>query len=420
MEQKENLSISCLDDVKKQLMKMAQYHLDHYDKAGTYEYSKDMASLYDEASKIVINLSEKERDAIVQLLEDFPRKSGGYNFPISLDMMFRSDGHGFSKLFKMVKTDCLAPFSLKISQAFVNTALKFAQTNEFKGITTLYLCSDEITGLSRHGTESINERDGTLSYIGGAHPFGGKRDKVTSMISATLTANFAPFMEMATSHELFDKVCEKRKSLPTFDARAFPVNRGVVGLMVQSRLLSCYRNTVSELHDYFFGTKAGHGLDCKEKRRRMLEKFDFDFNNDCPAFLKFGVFVKGNRAYVPSKIPALDSTFVEFLYAKESDYALTNEEFHKKIVQDFSKNCEIIPFEEVMAMYPNGYISEKVKEGKRAKYESDMAIQLEQSRLNAEKSKQIIKPSREETIRARAEKKLRRAEKQQGREIKLN
>lgn len=389
-----NNIIMSMNDINKTFGEMASYHIINMGKQQSYEYNKIMYDLFDKISDISLKIIEDndtsdkdQREFLITTLENLPRQLGGYNLPISLDMMFRSDGHSFSKLFNVFKESNFQPFSLEITRSFVNTIIKFANTNEFKNMTVFYLCSDEITGLSRHG-ELVKEKD-KYAY-NGAHPFGGKKDKLTSMISATISSNFSIEMKKLVDQKTFDQVCEQRKSLPTFDARVFPTNQKLVGLMFLSRILSCYRNTVSELHDYFFGTKAGFGMSSSDKKKHMLDVYEFDFDKQCPPCLKYGIFIKGSKTFVPLKIPKNDDQFVEFLYSKETSEMPVN----------------TTTFEDILNLYPEGnYIPGTIRNNKKEKYHEDMKIRTERMIQKEERSKQRIRPSKEEVIKLRIERK---------------
>ena len=381
-----------LDEITQLFTKMGIYALTEYKNCLSTEYNNTMSKLFNELSEKVLEIISKNKDKdlkelVISSLESLPRQLGGHILPISLDLMFRSDGHSFSKLFHAFKKNNLQPFSLNINKVFVNTCLKFASTDEFKSITTFYLCSDEITGLSRHG--SLIKEDNT--YTGG-HPFGGKRDKLTSMIASTLSANFSLEMGKLVDRKIFDEVCGQRKSLPTFDARVFPTNSKIVGEMFLSRILSCHRNTVSEFHDYFFGTKAGFGMSSTDKKKHMMTDYQYDFDKECPSCLKYGIFIKDGHVLVPTKIPKNDDKFVEFLYEKRFD--------DLKVSSD-----EFVSFEDMLKLYPEGnYIPETIRTEKNKQYEKNNQIAIEKKLLKEEKSKQYIRPDRDEVIRLRNEK----------------
>lgn len=74
-----------------------------------------MYSLYDKISDIFMKLikDKNQREHIIMMLENFSRNMN-YDIPISLDLMFRADGHNFSKLLKCIKKDDLQPFSLNL------------------------------------------------------------------------------------------------------------------------------------------------------------------------------------------------------------------------------------------------------------------------------------------------------------------
>ncbi|AYV78391.1 MAG: hypothetical protein Edafosvirus11_26 [Edafosvirus sp.] len=387
------------DTLKKQItdsfIEMAVYHIGNYNHYLTFEYNETMEKIFDKISDDVIKATEVfrslkikkdfKKDELISMLEDIPRKVGGYNVPLMLDMMFRADGHSFSKLFNVFKKSDLQPFSLAITQSFVDLVKQFSKTNEFTPFQTYFLCSDEITGLSKHGAMT---KDMQL----GMHPFGAKRDKVTSMISATLSANFKDILAQYTDEDIVSKTSEQRKSYPTFDARVFPTNKKLVGKMFYSRIQSCYRNSVSEFHDYFFGTKAGHGINTKDKIKHMADEHKFDYEIMCPPCLKYGIFIKSGTAIVPLKKPINDDKFVDFLYSLDDD----------------EKNIpfEYILFDDMLALYPDGhYISADILKLKKDKYDNDLKLQKQRELDKLEAGKKYVNPDKEEVLRLRKLKK---------------
>ncbi|AYV80500.1 MAG: hypothetical protein Harvfovirus2_30 [Harvfovirus sp.] len=374
-------------------MEMAGYHLMNHDKIQELSYNNAMCKLYDKVAHHTVKAREllhfirtedkNKKDELIAMLEDLPRQMGGFNIPLTLDLMFRADGHGFSKLLGFFKKIDLQPFSLTIAQTFITLVTKFLKTDEFKGMQTCYWCSDEITAVSKHGFITAKEQVGM-------HPFGAKRDKITSMISGTLSANFSHILEQATDAKLIAEISSRRKSFPTFDARVFPSNTTLIGHMFKSRVDSCYRNTVSELHDYFFGTKSGHGMNSKLKIKHMLDVFKFDFETMCPPCLKYGVFIKEQKAIVPLRKPIPNDKFVEFLYAKG----------------EIEPPFEYILFEDMLKQYPMGhYIPEQVRNEKKIKYETEAKLNKEKELLKAEKMFEYPRPTKEETVRLRELKK---------------
>jgi hypothetical protein len=231
----------------------------------------------------------------------------------------------------------------------------------------------------------------------GSHPFGAKRDKITSMISSTLSANFTPLLEAITGVHLMERIARERKSFPTFDARVFMANRLVVGKMFVSRVKSCYRNAVGEFHDYFFGAKAAHGLSSGEKVERISACYNFHFESMCPPCLKYGVFIKGQKAIVPLTKPYDCDKFVDFLYAKDWE----------------EKDCpfKYVLFEDMMEAYPSGcYIDKEIMDQKRVEFRAAAKMREEKEFLKEARSLEYPRPSREEVLRLRAYKKKNREE----------
>jgi len=378
-----------IETITTELLEIAKYHLTCPDEL-SYEYNKKIHDLYDKISDLIIknNLNTKDKDSqtqIIDLLENLPRNLGGSTIPISLDLMFRCDGHGFSKFLSFFKKIDHQPFSLQVLQTFINSIINFSHVNEFREITTFYMCSDEITGLSPHGTEIFEKNKNT--YIG-SHPFGGRKDKVTSMLSAMISVYFFDTLRKMFDLDFFEEICAKRKVLPTFDARIFPTNQKLVGDMFISRMLSCSRNTVSEFHDYFFGTKSGFKMSSSEKKQHMLEIHNYDYDVECPKFLKYGVYIKNHKAYVPLKIPKNDDKFIEFLYSK-----------------DYIQHDDFVPFEDIIKNYNNIYIPKDIYENKKIQHEEQLKYSEERKKEKEEKAKDYPRPSKEEIEKARLDRK---------------
>ena len=340
-----------------------------------FEYSQKISVTFDKIADIICdliesNISNDSKINLITKLEENPLLCEHRLIPRSLDLIYRSDGHGFSKFLKPFKNVHCQPFLLDITNALNQLVVGFEKMNEFKKkLSTYYLCSDEITGLSPHGeicdkVTSYEESNILIRSYTGQHPFSGKINKTTSMIASTISANFSPLMRKAVDPKLFDEICEKRKSYPTFDARVFASNRKLVGMMFISRVRSCYRNTVSEFHDYFFGTKSGFKMNSTEKIKHMRDVYQYDFEGSCPPCLKYGIYIKGDVVIVPLTKPSLnilsndlltDKPFIDFLYSKEVP-TIDNVPF------------KWISFDEMMKLYPDGYyIPQNVRDEKLEK-----------------------------------------------------
>ncbi len=353
-----------------------------------FTYYSQMAIIYNKISVYATDAQIKfpqMKNDIITMIENLPRDLCSFNTPPSLDMMFRSDGHAFSKLFNALKKTNLQPFSLDVTKTFAKLGSVFSKTHEMQGISTLYFCSDEFTGLFPHSGQHLNKYTSE-------HIFGGKRDKLNSLIGATFSTNFDDQMQKClptNEFEVYRTSCITRKSFPTFDSRIFFVDENIIGQMFLSRIFSCYRNAVSEIHDRFFGTKAGYGLNNKEKKLRMIELHGFDFDRDCPSCLKFGTFIKNGIAYAILEIPKDIPKFIEWLYAKDIDI--------------LDSPFELMLLDDVFKLYPNGkYLSQETLDKEKTRLEE--LIANKKPKLIKEHLIKII--PKEEVIKLRKERKL--------------
>ena len=375
-----------IEQIKTEFLEIAKYYITCPNEL-SYEYNIKMNELYDKISDIAKNdIILKDKDLhtqIINLMENIPRNIGGSIIPISLDLMFRCDGHGFSKFLHFFKKIDHQPFSLQVLKTFITTVVNFSYVNEFSEITTFYMCSDEISGISPHGTPIFEKNK--YSYIG-AHPFGGRKDKVTSMLSSMISVYFFDSIKKIFDHTILDDIIDKRNVLPAFDARIFPTNRKLVGNMFISRMLSCSRNTVSEFHDYFFGTKDSYKKSSSEKKEHMNDVYNYNYNTQCPNFLKYGIYIKNHKVYVPLKIPNNDGKFIEFLYSK-------NDIQHDDFVLLDDK------------IFDNNYIPNEIIESKQKKHEEHLEKSKQHMKEKEEKSQTYIRPTKEQVQQARIERK---------------
>jgi hypothetical protein len=210
------------------------------------------------------------------------------------------------------------------------------------------------------------------------------------MIASNLSVNFTGLIA-----PMFK---EDKRPQSIFDARVFPTNIELVSLMFTSRIRSCNRNTVSEFHDYFFGTTSSKGLKGLQKKQHMMDVYNYNFDELCPPCLKFGVFIKGDKIIVPLELPKLSLEFINFLYAKK--------------IKDENIPFKFIFFEDMLKLYLNGeYLPQEIRSRKEKEYELRREETKKINEIKLTKSLEFIRPSEEEVVRLRLQRKIDKKEK---------
>jgi tRNA(His) guanylyltransferase len=114
--------------------------------------------------------------------------------------------------------------------------------------------------------------------------FGGKVQKITSVVAALATAAF-------TRALLDGPLADRAERLPHFDARVFHLpTRAEAANVFLWREQDATKNAVSMAAGHYYSAKALHGKSGAEKQEMLFAK-GVNFN-DYPAFFKRGTFVR--------------------------------------------------------------------------------------------------------------------------------
>lgn len=195
---------------------------------------------------------------------------------MSCPCIIRLDGHCFSKFTKGFQR----PYDLRIHRSMVSTATDLLE--RFNAVTA-YTESDEISLF-------FPPSSGTSVSL----PFNGRVQKLVSVTAGYASARFNRHM-MAETFELEEVALKARvdQCSAHFDARAFtlPDAEHVTAYAQWRAAHDCQRNSISMLAQAHFSPSYLHQVSSKRMIQMLLDEAGVDWNN-CPAFFKWGTFVK--------------------------------------------------------------------------------------------------------------------------------
>lgn len=180
-------------------------------------------------------------------------------------LIVRLDGKNFHAFCKGLKR----PYDERLSNLMVEVTKYMVET--FQALVG-YTQSDEITLAWYYSTDASGE-----------YPFGGRFQKMESLLAAYATACFNRLLEIY--------IPEKEGKLAVFDARAF-----VVPTMTEAyhtflwRQQDATKNAISMAAQSMFSHKSLQGLHGPEMQARMWKEKGVNFN-EYPFFFKRGTFV---------------------------------------------------------------------------------------------------------------------------------
>jgi tRNA(His) 5'-end guanylyltransferase len=182
-----------------------------------------------------------------------------------LPVYARIDGKTFSKF----TSDLMRPYDERLTQCMVETTKYLVdQTDALIGYTQ----SDEIS----LGWYADDPQTQML--------FGGKVQKLTSVLAAMATAKFNQSVATHLPHKV--------DQLPVFDARVFSVpNQDELANAFLWREMDATKNAISMAARSMFSHRALEGKNGKEMQEMMWQEFAVNFN-DYPAFFKRGTWVR--------------------------------------------------------------------------------------------------------------------------------
>lgn len=202
------------------------------------------------------------------------RKADAY-----LPLMARIDGKCFSKFTKGLAR----PYDERFIRLMVETTKHLVEESE---ALLGYCQSDEITLYWFLDKENFSNRE---------HWFGGKYQKLTSVLASTASSFFAS--------NLCTFLPEKVNKFPVFDARVWNVpDLEHVYLNFLWRLQDATKNSVSMLAHNYFSHKSLHGVTCNEMKDKLREYGKPWENNPRP--FTHGTYICRQRVLVPVDDPS--------------------------------------------------------------------------------------------------------------------
>ena len=213
---------------------------------------------------------------------------GKYSDRLINDMpvIIRIDGKNFSKYTKQFQK----PFDMLLIHAMQHCARKVA--DELQGFRIAYHQSDEISFL-------VKSSGLTNSEI----CFGGKVNKINSLVASYMTAYFNEFM----------KEYSTVKKLAFFDCRCFNVPDADVTNYFLHRARDWKRNSITMFARNHFSHKELEYKNGSTIKLMLLNEKGVDWNNLIDD-LKYGTFIhKSLNGYVDNNLEAKHSTIDSFI-----------------------------------------------------------------------------------------------------------
>lgn len=246
----------------------------------------------------------------------------------------RADGNCFSKF----TNGFPKPFDEGFNRAMTLTAN--AVMNHFNA-RTVFVCSDEITLI--FGSVCTKEEFENPNVQKSTHIYGGRHNKIESLVSAKCSVLFNKFMlfmleEVNAKPNVYnDKVKEKvNRCDAIFDARLVPIPLDneieIVNNIIWRSTYDCYRNTVSSYGRHKLGNKRCQNMNCNDMIV-MMKNEGFDFNTQVPTQYKYGTLCK--KILVKFKNKNDNGSETEYERSKEYNFSLN------LLTQDRDKTLEL-------------------------------------------------------------------------------
>jgi len=187
-------------------------------------------------------------DPLGDEMKALERASAGAALPSALPIYARIDGRGFSRFTRGMQR----PFDPRMTAAMRATAAHLVQTTHAKAA---YVQSDEISLLWNVGPD-------------GEHFFGGKPQKMTSVLAGIATAAFTQAL-LADNQGLSNWI----DLLPHFDARVASMpSRDHATRMFAWRGQDARRNGINQLAQSVFSHRQLQGKSTRDVREMLAEK----------------------------------------------------------------------------------------------------------------------------------------------------
>jgi len=218
----------------------------------------------------------------------------------------RLDGHKFSKFTKRFTR----PYDTRIHEAMVETTKMLLKN--FNPVAA-FTCSDEIThvypALQPRPGEEIEPVDEKKERKNPQYdlPFGGKVQKISSLMAGFATAHFNACLKAAiANHGEDSKLTEHVEiSLPFFDARTHnvPNNAEAFNNVLWRASYDYRRNSIAGLAQHHFTHRELQGLSTKEQMAKLIDEKGIDWN-DCPEWYKYGTLLKRESFVLQTAVPS--------------------------------------------------------------------------------------------------------------------
>lgn len=207
---------------------------------------------------------KERKDAMGDRMKAYEAIETSQKFRPNALIYARLDGRSFSKFTKGLAR----PWDERMSKLMQETTKQLVK--EFNCLVG-YTQSDEISLLIENKYES-------------PMIFEGKKQKIVSSLAAYATAVFVS--------KIPQFIPEKEGRFPTFDCRIFEVpNKEEAVNAFLWREYDATKNSISMLAGHYFSHKELQGLNGKVKVDMLKTKKDVIWE-DCPAYFKFGTYVK--------------------------------------------------------------------------------------------------------------------------------
>ena len=210
-----------------------------------------------------MSMKKERADALGDRMKAYERIETDQRFAPNALVYVRLDGRGFSRFTKGLAR----PWDKRLSDLMIFVTEKLVK--EFNCLTG-YTQSDEISLVIENKYES-------------PMTFDAKKQKLLSVIAGYASSVF--------SAELANRIPEKAGQYPTFDCRMFEVPRTDAANAFLWREQDATKNSISMLAQHYFSHKELMGKNSKVKIEMLKTQKDVIWE-DCPAFFKFGTYVK--------------------------------------------------------------------------------------------------------------------------------
>lgn len=213
--------------------------------------------------EINMNMKTERSDALGDRMKAYERVETDQRFAPNSLVYVRLDGRNFSKFTKGLAR----PWDKRLSDLMIFVTEKLVK--EFNCLTG-YTQSDEISLLieNKYGSQMV---------------FEAKKQKLLSVIAGYASSVF--------SAELAARIPEKAGQYPMFDCRMFEIPRTDASNAFLWREQDATKNSISMLAQHYFSHKELMGKNSKVKIDMLKTQKDVIWE-DCPAFFKFGTYVK--------------------------------------------------------------------------------------------------------------------------------